>query len=795
MSFIFINVNHDVGYESSESIPISLGYILATLKANGWSGIILDDLRDRPLTLNVLEKWIRRLQPWVIGFTTYQSTINRIRFLCRYIKSRHRNIKVVLGGPQAVAMPSAALEDLEDVDALVRGDGEIVMSAMATALASGESLKAIQGISCRCNCAILDTEPVGAVPDDLDAYASPYLSEVLNLEGKDTAIVLSSRGCSHYCRFCITPHICKGKVRSHSIERTIEEMALLEKRGIGRYWFADPNFTANREKTEKLLEEKMRRGIRVPFWCQTRSDLVDSALLAKLHRAGADTIAFGLESGSPGVLAGTNKGIELDRLRENITAAHALGMETELFTIFGLPGETVDDARQTLDFVRSLGIPIHSNSGSQQMQLYFGSIYAKSPAVFGFRSLPAYTPRYLSFGDNYETETMSRDSIRKVRNMWALANEQMERDVYFKQRLFEVLDFLLENSEDLKNEPSFYAYGALASSAIEELELLVQFLEGYEDLNTGNPEAVAELVSALNFFKESTESVGASDRIIFDSRSFMDGVPFTGISGKYWDVLLGKGLLLQSFEEGFLGARENEEISFCFTFPNDYVQEELRGRQVEVQAKIHKVFKSVRIDGVEDVKRYQRENRYRFSDLDLLRGQNEILYYLALRDTNRADLVKKPSHFLTLVHKWAKLGKREGVARLAEMLNGNPNAMTALADTLAAAGKCSWALDYYKAVSQDQSSSVIKQVRCLLNLDSAEKAMNLLESVPEGNDLEFQETLLECLKRAKPESNRIPSLEHHVLDLRVTEAVERAKIVRSGPFSPPPIVHGIPHED
>ena len=42
-----------------------------------------------------------------------------------------------------------------------------------------------------------------------------------------------------------------------------------------------------------------------------------------------------------------------------------------------------------------------------------------------------------------ETDQMSKAEIGKVRNLWALANEQMERDVYYKQRTFEILDFLL----------------------------------------------------------------------------------------------------------------------------------------------------------------------------------------------------------------------------------------------------------------------------------------------------------------------------------------------------------------
>ncbi len=264
----------------------------------GWDGVILDDLRDRPLSLANLEKWIRRLDPPVIGFTAYQSTLDRIRFFCRYIKSRHRRIYVVLGGPQAIVAPNDALKELEDVDALVRGEAELVMPEMARLLTAAEPLEHVNGITCRCNGRLVDTGPGPEPLDDLDLYPSPYLTGVLNLEGKNTAILLSSRGCSHACRFCITPRICKTKVRYHSIERVLSEMEFLSKMGVERFWFADPNFTQDRIRTEELLQKKIDRGISTPFWCQTRSDFVDSALLEKLHAAGADTVAFGLESGS-----------------------------------------------------------------------------------------------------------------------------------------------------------------------------------------------------------------------------------------------------------------------------------------------------------------------------------------------------------------------------------------------------------------------------------------------------------------------------------------------------------------
>ena len=301
------------------------------------------------------------------------------------------------------------------------------------------------------------------------------------------------------------------------------------------FWFADPNFTENKKRTLELLNEKTRLGINTPFWLQTRSDLVDEEILDSLKAAGADTVAFGLESGSPEVLKRTKKGILLERVKENIAYAQSIGLETELFTIFGLPGETVDDARATISFVKSLNVPVESNSGSQQMQLYFGSTYERNCRDYGYRPIEKWRPGYLSVGDQYETDSMDSQNIKKVRNLWALANEQLSRDVYYKQRVFEVLDFLLNAREDLKEEPEYYVYGTLASNAIEEFDLLKDFLNGFRNL-VGDEESVSELISGLILFHETNEPSSSSDRIIFDSRSYMGGVPFTGISGKYWDV-------------------------------------------------------------------------------------------------------------------------------------------------------------------------------------------------------------------------------------------------------------------
>jgi hypothetical protein len=375
--------------------------------------------------------------------------------------------------------------------------------------------------------------------------------------------------------------------------------------------------------------------------------------------------------------------------------------------------------------------------------------------------------------------------------MWTLANEQMERDVYFKQNIFDVLDFLLMNQADLTSESNYYVYGALASSAIEEYTILLNFLNDFKTFMNGDQQALTELISALSFFKESDEPAGPNDRVIFDARSFMDGVPFIAVSGKYWDVLLGKGLLLESFEKAFVGARVRDELNFDFSFPDDYHQEELRGKRPEVQAQIRKVFKPLHAQTIDEVRNFATQSTYDFSDFDLLSEKNEILYYLALRTADPQTLLNTPSHFLALTHMLAKLNKRDEVKSLTKLVTDNSNALKAVADTLAASGKCSWALEHYQALSNEQPSSLIKTAECLLEEEKPKEAYKVLEKTPYQNGLEYQRTLLECLKQEYPESDRIPSLERRVLDLKVRSTIERERMSPRRPQSSMPIVHGL----
>ena len=99
-------------------------------------------------------------------------------------------------------------------------------------------------------------------------------------------------------------------------------------------------------------------------------------------------------------------------------------------------------------------------------------------------------------------------------------------------------------------------------------------------------------------------------------------------------------------------------------------------------------------------------------------------------------------------------------------------------------------MEYFEILSDDLPSSVVKRVRCLLGMGQVEQATNLLYATDYSSDLQFQEIMLECLKASGRRLERIPSLDHHVMDLRVETALRTEMIARTPHFAAAPVVHG-----
>jgi len=334
------------------------------------------------------------------------------------IKSIDNNIKIAIGGPQATFMPSAAFPHMPDIDYICRSSGEVTLLRIARAIENGGPFSDLLGVSYKGpGGAVIDTDELEGFID-LDLYPSPFLYDVFDYSRMREAIMLTSRGCPHHCIYCYTPHAFKHKVTFHSINRVIEEVRWIRKKGVQRFWFADPNISLKPARLVELLDRILKEGLEAEIWLQTRADLVNPRLMKKMKRAGVTTIAFGLESASERVMARLDKRVSIQRVAEAIRFAQSEDIEVELFTMFGLPYETYEDAVKTLEFVKENNVKIMGNTNSQQMQIYFGTHMERHYEGYNIRPLNNNRPVYLSIGSQYETDQMNHDEIHRVQDLW-----------------------------------------------------------------------------------------------------------------------------------------------------------------------------------------------------------------------------------------------------------------------------------------------------------------------------------------------------------------------------------------
>jgi len=332
---------------------LGLACINGLLKSNGYRTRFID-LACSDWTEPGLIGCVAAERPRFVGITAVTTQIMSAVRIAQAVKRASPRTATVLGGPHPSALPDLTAS-YPGVDYVVSGEGERPMLD----LLEGRKAAEIAGLTWTED-GTVRSNPRRPPIMDLDSMPLPDY-EGLNIERYGHILngtlmpVMSGRGCPYHCVFCVSDAVSGNKCRFLSPARFVDHIEdLLVRYGVRRFTFTDETFVLKAARVRGICDEILRRNLRIRWVCQTRVNGIEPEIVAIMKRAGCQAMEIGIESGDPDVLNRVGKGIEPDQVRSACRTIRKAGIRLNGFFILGLPYDTPQTVRRTIDFAKEL---------------------------------------------------------------------------------------------------------------------------------------------------------------------------------------------------------------------------------------------------------------------------------------------------------------------------------------------------------------------------------------------------------------------------------------------------------
>ncbi len=350
---------------------IGIAYIAAYLREQGAVVQILDCKAEQIDTKEAIRK-ISAFQPDLVGITAFTEEIHDAADICREIKSVNKDIKTVVGGAHASALPEYVLSEFKDIDIIVCGEGEHTLWDIVRT-DGFSNLEVIDGIAFRSGDKIILNKPRALIKeiDDLpypawdlfplDLYRGRTMISLGSTNDRRVLElpILSIRGCPYRCNFCF--HVYGNTARFRDYIKVVDEIEHHMKcYGATDFFFADGTFGIRENNVIGLCDEIIRRGInnKIRWSAPTRADVLNEEVLSLMKQSGCLTCNIGIESGNEKILAASGKDETKKQIRNAVSAAKKVGLPVDATFIIGHPNETIESIRDTVDFAIELDVAI-----------------------------------------------------------------------------------------------------------------------------------------------------------------------------------------------------------------------------------------------------------------------------------------------------------------------------------------------------------------------------------------------------------------------------------------------------
>lgn len=339
-------------------VPISLPSIASLLREKGFEVKLLDCMAEE-LSVEAALRQVVHFKPKLVILNFSTATFNADRDFTLRLKKLLPESHLAAIGVHATTLPELTLIETA-LDSIIRNEPEMTALDLARILNGKERLRSVQGLSYRGNPTFVNN-PARPWIDNLDALPFPARDLLKNdrykmpIYNRPYTLVITARGCPNNCSFCTANLYYGTKIRMRSPENVLDEVEeILKVHKIKDITFWADTFTFDRQYVLRICQLIKERNLKFRWMCNARVDRVDLELLKTMRATGCQIISYGVESGVQKILNHIGKNITLAKIRQAFNWTREAGIESAAHIIFGLPGETEETIKKTIQFVKEI---------------------------------------------------------------------------------------------------------------------------------------------------------------------------------------------------------------------------------------------------------------------------------------------------------------------------------------------------------------------------------------------------------------------------------------------------------
>ena len=413
-------------------------------------------------------------KPDIICFSCYIWNISFVKEIAEDLKKILPDSVFWAGGPEVSFDAEDFLKKNPGFFGVMVGEGEETFRELCRFYVENKgSLEEISGI------AFYSGEKIrhNGWREIMDLSKVPFAYE--NMEDFRNKIVYyeSSRGCPFSCSYCLSS--VDKKLRFRNLDLVKKELQFFIDRKVPQVKFVDRTFNCKHSHAMEIWKYILEHDNGITnFHFEISADLLKEEELSLMEkmRPGLIQLEIGVQSTNPDTIKAIRRTMDFERLSEIVNKIHSFGnIHQHLDLIAGLPYENYDSFRNSFNQVYALK--------PEQLQLGFlkvlkGSLMKEMAEEYGIvhkekEPYEVLSTKWLSYGEILKLKTV--ESMVEV----YYNSGQFQNTLNYIESFFEDAFSLYEELGKFYEEKGYHS---ISHSRMKRYEILLEFLEGYQEI-------------------------------------------------------------------------------------------------------------------------------------------------------------------------------------------------------------------------------------------------------------------------------------------------------------------------